>query len=203
MADLRALFRQNITKVSTDAKRASNGLVERLKQLTPQEFLRQPPNVFAHLTDKQYREIVAKIAPNTKLPAPPVIEEPVEEKRSLLDWWREQSAFAQSFLVTLFVTIIITLAAALEPLAMKWTLTRAEIVRPISTATWPVCQRLSGYTDGCVYFPSQDLNWDWVAERLDLPVETLREPNRHLSPQFIPRGAQLVIWRYRGHLVEN
>lgn len=74
------------------------------------------------------------------------------------------------------------------------------IVRPASTATWPSCSRLSRYTDGCVYTPTQDLNWEWVARQLDIPVEVLKRTNRHQPPQFIVGRAPLIVWRERGRL---
>lgn len=200
MADQRKTFQSNVARVKADARTNSAYLVQRLKRMTPAEFLRQPPHVFAQLTTKQYREIVATIAPNVKILRAPAGEPPTSETRTFMDWWRERSAFAQSFLAMLSVTVTFSGAGIFAPLATKWALSRVEIVRPISTATWPTCQRLSRYTDGCIYTPSQDLNWDWVAGQIDLPVEVLRRTNTHQPPQFIVRGAPLVIWRERGRL---
>lgn len=203
MADPRRMFRRNVQQVQADATRAATRLVNRLKGMTPQEFLRQPPSLFAKLTAAQYREIVTTIAPDVRLPAEPVIEEPRVEKRAMLDWWRERSAFARSFLEMLVVTVVCTLGGVLTPWAVGEIVSRGQLVRAITTENWPICQRLSRYTDGCVYFPSQDLDWAWVAEELGMPVGAVQRSNRHLPTQYIPRGAQLIVWRHRGRYMEQ
>jgi hypothetical protein len=200
MPDLRAFFRSNVRRVQDDAIKASDDLVRRLKRLTPGEFLRQSPRLFAHLTPEQYRDIVGTIAPQVRLPASPTVVEIKRDRRKLADWWRERSVLTQSGLVTISMTLILSAIGMFAPLAVKATLGRMEVVRPTSSATWPVCKRLSEYTDGCIYYPAQDLNWDWVALKLGLPVEVLRRNNRHLTTQWVPVNAPVVIWRERGRL---
>lgn len=199
MASARTLFRRNVAKVKADARKASAELVQRLKDMSPTEFLRQPPSVFNRLTLAQYREIVRVIDPNVKLPNPK-IEFPIGENRSLRDWWREQSVRARSAALMAILTVVFAVVGVLTPWIWRLRLSQMDVVRPISTLTWPTCSRLSAYTDGCVYTPTQDLDWDQVARQLDMPVEILRRNNRHLPPQFIVRGAPLVIWRERGRL---
>jgi hypothetical protein len=200
MADLRAWFRKNVTHVKEDADKSSVQLVQRLKQMTPAEFLRLPPNTFASLTAAQYRDIVATIAPDTKLPEPPPLEELPADIRTWGDWWRERSTLIQLSIVTMAITVIAVGIAIAVPTAWKWTVSRMEIVRPVSTATWPVCARLSAYTDGCVYYPTQNLTWAWVAQQLAIPPQELYEANQHLPPQYIPVNSMLVVWRHRGRL---
>jgi hypothetical protein len=199
MIDPRALFRRNVTKVAADARQASADLVRRLKRMPPGEFLKQPASVFDHLTPAQYREIVGAIAPGVKL-VQPAIENPAAEKPTLLEWWRERSVGMRSFLLTASFTVLFATLGALAPSAFKWTLSQTDIVRSRATDTWPACSRLSPTTDGCIYTPTQDLNWDGVAQQLNMPVETLRKANRHLPPQFIVRRAPLIVWRERGRL---
>lgn len=202
MPDRRTTFRENVARIETDATKASDGLVRRLKKLTPEEFLRQPPRVFNQLKLDQYRDIVATIAPRVRLPASDTNDVSKNKKRdfALKTWWRERSALARSMIAMTIVSAIFSVPGITVPLAAKWTLSRMEVVRPTVTAKWPVCKRLSEYTDGCVYYPTQDLNWDWVAQKLNIPPEILRRTNRHLPSQWIPANAQLVVWRERGRL---
>lgn len=199
MADLRRLFHRDVAQVEADAQAGSAELIRRLKQMSPAELLKQPWTVFDQLTAAQYREVVKKVAPDVKL-AEPTIETPTEEKKTLLEWWRERSIGLRSSVLTTAVTTILAFAGILVPWAHKWTLNQVGLVRPVLTTTWPECRRLSSYTDGCIYTPTQDLNWDWVAWKLQMPVETLRRANGHLPPLFIVRRAPLVIWRETGRL---
>lgn len=202
MSDRRTAFRDGITRVKNDYRKASDDLVRRLKKLTPEEFLRQSPRIFDGLTLDQYRDVVATIAPQVDLPAAGANEADAAKKRlgGLTTWWRNQSAWTKSTIATIIVTAIFSVVGVITPHAFKWTLSRLEVVRPAVVTTWPVCKRLSRYTDGCVYYPVQDLNWDWVAWKLNLPVEVLRRNNPDLQQQWIPARAQLVIWRERGRL---
>lgn len=202
MTDLRTLFRRNVARVAAEGRAASADLIHRLKQMSAAEFLRQPWTVIDQLTWAQYKEIVRVVAPDVKLAAGKV-EVPEKEKRTVLDWWRERSGSFRSLVWTIAVTVAFMTIGLMAPWIHKATLSRAEVVRPSSWQAWPVCARLSAYTDGCVYTPTQDLNWDWAAWKLDMPVETLRRANPHLPSPFIIRGAPLLIWRGRGHLLEN
>lgn len=202
MPDRRTTFREDVARIKIDATKASEDLVRRLKKLTPEELLRQPPRVFNQLKPDQYRDVVATIAPQVRLPASDTNEVSEKKRRSfaLKTWWPERSTSAQSMIATVVVSIIFSATGVIAPLAAKWTLSRTEVVRPTVTANWPVCKRLSEYTDGCVYYPTQNLNWDWVAQKLNVPPEILRRTNRHLPWQWIPANAQLVVWRERGRL---
>lgn len=199
MIDPRALFQRNVTKVAADARQASADLVRRLKRMSSAEFLKQPASTFDHLTSAQYREIVGVIAPGVKL-VQPAIENPAEEKPTLLEWWRELSVGMRSFVLTAGFTLLFATLGTLAPSAFKWALSQTDIVRPRMPDTWPACSRLSPTTDGCIYTPTQDLNWDWVAQQLNMPVETLHRQNQHLPPQFIVRRAPVIVWRERGRL---
>lgn len=168
--------------------------------MTAAEFLRLPAKTFALLTAAQYREVVATIAPEVSLPSPPP---PQAQRRETTTWrerWRAWPTLVRMSLVTTATTAIFLSIAIASPSAWKWTMSRVEIVRPLSTATWPACARLSPQTDGCVYYPFQDLDWAAAAKQLAMSPQELYESNRHLPSQFIPARLPLAIWRHRGHL---
>jgi hypothetical protein len=199
MADRRTQFREDVANVKRDANNHTKQLVQRLKQLTPAEFLRLPAKTFGFLTAAQYRDIVATIAPGTKVPVPPPAEDVVAETATWRDLWRARSALTQMVIVTAIVTAIFTIMTIGTPWAWKSIASRTEIVRPRSTATWPRCVRLSRYTDGCVYFPTHDLQWEAVAEQLQMLLQELHDANKHLPQQFIAARAPLAIWRHRNN----
>ena len=63
MADRRTKFRKDTAKVKRDAANESRQLMNRLKQMTPAQFVRLPARTLARLTAAQYREVVGTIAP--------------------------------------------------------------------------------------------------------------------------------------------
>lgn len=199
MPDSRTQFQRNVSKVKADARAASGALVHRLKRMSAEEFLRQPRSTFNRLTLAQYREIVSVIAPGMKLPET-TSKAPEKKKRRLIDWWHERSVGFRSFVSMAVVTVMLATLGTLTASAYKIMLSRIDVVRPANWQTWPACSRLSAHTDGCIYRPTQDLTWEWVAWQLDLPVETLRRNNPHQPLQFIIRRAPLAIWRGRGRL---
>ncbi|MDU3133537.1 MAG: hypothetical protein E6699_39380, partial [Bradyrhizobium sp.] len=166
MADRRALFRKDVTKVKRDATSESRQLMNRLKQMTPAQFVRLPAKTLARLTAAQYREVVGTIAPEIRLPAP---SPPAKPERETLGWrerWRLLPSSAQMTAVTSVLTTAIVMMAIASPQVWRWTLTHIEIVRPGERGNWPRCTRLSPYTDGCLYFPTHDMDWNAVAAQL-------------------------------------
>lgn len=199
MPDARRDFQRNVAKIKADGRVASVNLVRRLKGMSAKELLNQPWTVLDQLSLEQYREVVGAIAPDVKLQVPK-IEKLQSEELTWSEWWCEQSANRRSFVYVTLVTLVVSLLGILAPWAYKATLSRIPIRRPASTLTWPACHRLSAYTDGCIYTPTQDLNWARVAGQLDMPVETLRRINQQEPTPFILRGVPLAIWRERGQL---
>jgi hypothetical protein len=193
-------FRKHVARVKEDSKKETEQLVDDLKRKTPAEFLRLPARTFASLTTEQYRDVVRTIAPDINLPTAATADELAVKPRNDRHWWRERSALTHMMIITVAATISFTALALASPWVWKWTLNHMEIVRPVSTATWPVCSRLSPYTDGCVYYVAQDLNWSTVAQQLGMSAQELYQANRHLPPQFIPAKSTLVVWRHRGRL---
>jgi hypothetical protein len=200
MPDRRSEFFTNVAKVKADAKNDAQQLLRELKLMTVAEFLRLPAKRLALLTAAQYREVVATIAPEISLSGPPPPEHVREEVTTLRDRWLACPAIVQMILISTLMTTIFVFAAIGSPWAWKWAMSRVEIVRPRLTARWPECARLSPFTDGCVYYPAQDLDLATAADRLQMSPRELRDTNPHLPSQFVPARTPLAIWRHRGHL---
>ena len=83
MADRRAIFHKDMAKVRSDAANESRQLMNRLKQMTPAQFVRLPAKTIARLTAAQYREIVGTIAPEISLSAP---SPPTNPERETVGW---------------------------------------------------------------------------------------------------------------------
>jgi hypothetical protein len=200
MPDLWKKFVEHVARVKEDSKKETEQLVEQLKRKTPAEFLRLPASTFASLTPTQYRDIVAAIAPDIEVPAATTTNDLVAGRGSDRHRWRERSVLTQMIAITVAATMSFTALALASPWAWKWIVSRMEIVRPVSTATWPVCAQLNPYTDGCIYYPARDLDWTAVARQLGMSPEELHQANQHLPSQLIPAKATLVVWRHRGRL---
>lgn len=194
----RELFRCNVARVSSDHRAASVALLRRLKNMSPSEFLKQPRSMFDRLTPKQYREVIEAIAPDVKLPN--AGNTPLAFQRPDISFWTTWWHHVKEPFLACVLVIATALGGATATTAYKWIFSQTEIVRPISIATWPACTRLSHYTDGCVYTPTQDLSWQLVADQLGMPLEVLRRTNRHQPAQFIMPHSMLIIWREKGKL---
>jgi hypothetical protein len=204
MVDLLALFRKNVETVVEDHREATAALVRRLKQLTPQDFLRRGPDVWSQLSMSQYRDVVETIAPQIHLPG---MHEETMEPALMLEtisrWWRARSTLVQSiYLTTIMTVVVVTIAIAAWP-TIAWTLAPYTLVRNVDPRSWPPCSRLARNVDGCVYVPTQDLNWEWIAYHLAMPVEDLLRTNNHLPVAFAPARSKVTIWRSRAQLVRS
>lgn len=204
MADPLSIFRRNVTIVLAEHRRASASLLNQLKQLTPQELLRRGPDVWSKLSINQYREIVAVVAPLVEIPA--MLEDKVElgpRVKKWRRWWRGCSPLVQSSCLTALVTTIVMVAAIAGWPALSWSLAPFTLVRSTDASRWPACERLVWTTDGCVYIPTINLNWDWIAWHLHMSTAELLQINTNLPADYAPTGSQVVVWRYRGRLSGN
>lgn len=67
---------------------------------------------------------------------------------------------------------------------------------PVNTSTWPLCNRLTPYTDGCVYTVTSAISWRSAADALDFDAATLASRNGHLKNRaMLQRGDRLTVWR--------
>ena len=194
MAD-RHEFNAAVERVARERKEEMGQFIARLKKLTPDEFLRLPRKDLERLTMSQYADVAAAISPGLDVRPPPreLILPPAPNRRK--PWSiRKRSAAA--------VTASVLLAAGIAfggPTALAVS-ERADLVRPIYIGNWPQCTRLSETVDGCLYMPTQDLNWDYVAQMLGMSRADLLALNHHLPSTHAPAREKLIVWRRIGRL---
>lgn len=205
MPDLRAFFKRNVATVKADGRRETAELVARLRRLTPAQFLAEPPETIRHLTETQYREIVAAIAPGVAIPLP--VEPLATENKGFLiklsAFWHARGALTRAMGVSVVAAVVITVLLVVGAPVLSYGLAPVTLYRSVDSTTWPACTRLAWDTDGCVYRTSTDLDWVWVAGPTHISTKILRYMNPHLPPEEITAGSRVVIWRARGHLVEK
>jgi hypothetical protein len=198
MADPRIIFKRDVAVAVEDYRRASEALVAQLKTLTPEEFLRQPLPIFNRLTLEQYQKIVETIAPEMKIAAPDRQSfASAGRAERLRDFWRTRTATARSLYVTSVIAVVIALALPLLAPVLSWHLAPLLMERSVNPTDWPACSRLAPDVDGCVYTPTQPLDWNWIAHHAALDLTQLRRTNQHLKTDFVPAGAEVTIWRGR------
>lgn len=198
----RSTFKHHVNAVLLDDKRTTEQLIAQLKTLTPAKFVQVPRKYLERLTPEQYAEVGAHVAsvvaeaPKRKS-APPTAE-PIATKRR----WsmpnlqiNGRSALATVAAIFLSITFVLT-----GPAAMDQLLNHDGLTRSIYASDWSRCNRLTETSDGCVYRPSQDLNWDYVAYRLGIEKQALLNLNPSLPATHAPAGQTIVVWRYVGNL---
>jgi hypothetical protein len=204
MPDRRATFCGHVSKVEDDDRRASDALMRRLKSLTPTHFLREPPRIFDKISVRQYKEIVATIAPEVQIPEPAQV---ARDSPSFFEWfaefWKARSALARSFYVTAAATLAFTLVLLSLGPELAWKLRPYTLARFYDTNTWPACAELAWDTDGCIYEPHEAMYWEWAALQTQIDVAALRHLNPDLPEAYIPAGKPIIIWRGRGQLVRS
>jgi hypothetical protein len=204
MADRRAAFRGNVAKVEADDRRASDVLMRRLKSLTPSQFLREPPRIFDKISVRQYKEVVATIAPEVQIPEPAqVAVDSLGFFEWLAEFWKTSGALARSFYVTAAATFAITLLLLSLGPELAWKLGPYTLARFYDTNTWPTCAELAWDTDGCIYEPHEAMYWEWAALQTQIDVAALRRLNPDLPEAYIPAGKPIIIWRGRGQLLRS
>lgn len=177
--------------------------LERLKAMTPEEFVRVPREELQDLTNIQYAKIVQQIAPEHRLPE---LQETSEHSRK---WWAglRRIAVPTSLraallgLITGFLVLITSLA--IGP-SIDWWQYRTLPIRTVDALRWPKCARLNSWVDGCVYTPTTNIAWNRAADLLQMSEIELRRNNRHIDNQtYIPRRTMMIVWRGRGELQET
>jgi len=203
MADDRAKFTDNVRIVADEERQASARLIKRLKRLTPAAFLREPVSTFSRLTTRQYREIVATIAPEVSLPKEAVEDETLPAAslwERICAAWSEMTTLARALIIGTLISLIGVPLVVVSIPWLYWSLTPMMLTRPKDSTAWPSCRRLAWHVDGCLYRAPVDLYWEWIAVHAAQPVAELKANNPHLPASYVTAKSPVVIWRGRGRL---
>lgn len=177
--------------------------LERLRAMTPEQFVRVPREELQELTSVEYSEIVRQIAPDNRLPELPEAREESNKWRAILPWIAVPIGFRAALLGLIAGLLVLTASLAIGPGIDRWQY-RTPPVRTVDALRWPTCARLNSWVDGCVYTPSTNTAWDRAADLLQMSEIELRQNNRHIHNQtYIPRRTMLIVWRDRGKLQET
>jgi hypothetical protein len=199
MAKRLQTFLKDVKALRASAIADKSALLQRLKAMTPEEFVHVPREDLQELTDKQYAEIVQHVTKGHRLAEPSDMAPRIAAPWSRLSWKAIPTA-AQAVLSGFLVgSLVLGASLAIDP-TVAWWQYRTPPVRSEDASSWPLCHRLNGWVDGCTYSPAQDMAWERAASLLQMPESQLRQDNRHINESNIPQGSVLIVWRHRGQL---
>jgi hypothetical protein len=196
MAERLKAFLKDVSTLRAQQRAEQLAWLDRLKAMTPQQFVRVPREELHDLTDRQYAEIVRHIAPAHRLLEPQETAQRKREPWAILRKIMIPTAVRAAVLGLLTGLPVLIASFAAGP-AIDWWQYRTPPLRSQDASTWPPCQKLNGWVDGCIYAPAQDMAWSRAADLLQIPASELRQSNRHITAAYIPRHATLVVWRHR------
>lgn len=187
-------FKKSVARLKREQKEEVGQFIARLKSLSAEDFLRLPRYEIERLSPAQYAEIAQSILPNVSLGTsePKQHIKPAVRPRKITAGRRSTMAVIGSVLAGLIV-------AFAGPTIVE-RVQNYDLVRPASAHSWPICSRLTANTDGCVYIPKQNLNWDYVAQSLHIDRAFLLTLNPHLPVASAPAGRKIIVWRGTGRL---
>lgn len=187
-------FKTSVAAIARDAKEETGAFIARLKSLSAEEFLRLSRRDVERLSLAQYIDVARAIAPDILPIAATQAADPESDKPSF-DWMPRRL-----YAIAISASITLGFAGSLAAPMLTEAMFDAPLVRSQTVLDWPACRRLTAEVDGCVYRPTQDLPWDYVAAMLEMDRDILHRNNAHLPQNMVPRASQLVVWRYHGHL---
>lgn len=202
MAERLKAFLKDVSSLGAQQRAEQSARLEKLRAMTPAQFVRVPREELQELTDRQYAEIVRHVAPEHRLPEPQEVSVGAATFWARLRWFAIPTAARAAALGVLTGLLVLLASLAVGP-ALDWWHYRVPPVRSAQAATWPPCPRLSGRVDGCTYVPMRDMAWDSAASLLEMPEAELRQANQHIDPAYIPAQTTLVVWRHRSQLYQG
>lgn len=194
-------FLEDVASAKAKGDAADAAVVTKLKALSADEFARVPRDMLNSLSNEQYKDIVATVAPHVELKEPEAPPSPAKPKRHLN--WRLLPRWIVAVFAGLLLGSAILIAAISATPLQEWWSYSTPLSRGTNVATWPRCQRLTQWTDGCVYRVTRGLSWSDAASLVELPEIYLRWLNSHIQADPIPAGSDLTIWRQRFPLQED
>jgi len=196
-------FLKDVASAKAKGDAADAEVISKLKDLSPEDFVRVPRDVLSTLSAAQYTDVVGSIAPEVKLKAAK-IETANEQhyKRKLRDYFTWIPVPVVAVVASSFTGMAILGAAISASPVLEWWSYSTPLSLSVYVAEWPRCAQLSRWTDGCLYRVTKGLSWRDAARYLDVPESYFRHVNRHITEEQIPAGADLTVWRERFSLRE-
>jgi hypothetical protein len=199
MAERLKAFLKDVSTLRAQQGAEQSARMDRLKAMTPAQFVRLPREELQELTDRQYAEVVRHVAPEHQLPEAREVAGSLRKSSRWLRWIAIPMAVRAVVLGLSMGFLVLIPSLSVGP-AIDWWQYRFPPLRSEQASNWPTCRRLNRWVDGCIYMPMQDLAWDRVASLLEMPEAELREANHHIKQTYIPAQTTLVVWRHRGQL---
>ena len=202
MAERLKAFLKDVITLRAQWGAEQSARLDKLKAMTPAQFVRLPGEELQELTDRQYAEVVRHVAPEHRLPEPQEVSESLGKPWAELRWIVIPTA-ARAAVVGVLVGLLVLVASLAVGPTIDWWQYRTPPLRSEQASTWPSCQRLNGFVDGCTYLPVRDMAWDRAASLLEMPEAELRQLNHHINQAYVPAQTTLVVWRHRGQLYQG
>lgn len=174
-------------------------LLDELKRIPKSELHNVDPTLLARLTPRQRATLFAQTDKKSHLAnqSATVVK---RQKRALIfrRAWNGLPLPVRSQLLGLLMTAVLS---GLTALSLRYEDKISEILSQpttlsVNTSTWKSCNRLTPYTDGCVYTVASNISWHDAAKKLGFDVTKLIENNDHLSNlTILQRGDKMTVWR--------
>jgi hypothetical protein len=195
-------FLQDVSALSAQRNAEQRERLERLKAMTPEQFVRVPREELQYLTGSQYAAIVRHIAPTHRPLEPQAAAKQKSEFWAILHKVTVPTA-ARAAVLGLLSGFLVWVASVSVSFAIDWWQYRIPPIRSQDASSWPQCPRLNSRVDGCIYEPVQNMAWDRAADLLQIPGTELRQSNRHILETYIPAQSMLVVWRHRSQFKQE
>lgn len=198
--------RRNRDRALAERTETIDELIARCRAMTTEQFAQLPQTLLQRLTPSQKATILAGLpsagsvlakqngrTEKTAVRPQTPIRRTVPPARSV---WRRMIIASLGWGIAFSVTVFAFFTV--PPLLFDG----AEIVRPVRSAFWPKCSRLTPRADGCVYVVTYGLSWSLAAGLLNMQEASLRSLNQVPNGTSLNAGQAIVVWRGRGRLVQ-
>lgn len=199
-----AQFTNLVRKAIKDGQDGRNEIIGNMAAMPLEKLARVPASTLALLGPRGLAELahrrtdVAGLAPKSLVAPMPAVQNQNDKKG--------KRARRIPFRSTLWLSgCVIIVALSFVPASTLWQNWDNNGSLSRAADQWPRCGRLTGHTDGCVYYTSgNQLTLEQAARYLNLDLGQMQTMNRHIagSPrQPIPEKTPLIVLRNTSRLM--